>query len=178
MKGRMNFKRGKAKAKELDLDITSLLDILVILLVFLLRSYNSSDLTLDLVPNLNLAISKTQQLGHHSIIVQVTKDREMFIDNKKMSVISPEGLVIEDFYQYLQKAKKDREALEGEGAAKAAATAGSSTTGNGKPKDDKSETINIVLDESLPFDVLKRIMHTAASAGFPKFKFIVKGNSE
>ena len=49
MKKRFNNRR---KAEPVDLDITSLLDILVIMLVFLLMNYNASDLQLDLVKDL------------------------------------------------------------------------------------------------------------------------------
>lgn len=52
-----------------DIDITSLLDVLVILLVFLLKSYNASDLTLDLVDNVKLPSSNTRLLGNNAVIV-------------------------------------------------------------------------------------------------------------
>ena len=53
---RKTFNRRK-KREPVDIDITSLLDILVIMLVFLLLNYNASDLKLELVPNLEMAPS-------------------------------------------------------------------------------------------------------------------------
>ena len=54
MKKRFGRKRNR---EAVDVDITSLLDILTILLVFLLKSYNASDLKLDLTKNLEMADS-------------------------------------------------------------------------------------------------------------------------
>ena len=79
------------KKKELDIDITSLLDILVILLVFLLKSYNASDLKLDLVKNLVVPNSKARTLGNHAIIVQVDADKTMYVNKKKIGKISNSG---------------------------------------------------------------------------------------
>lgn len=55
----------KRKRRESELDITSLLDILVILLVFLLKSYNSSELKVNVVDNLNLPSSESRELRVH-----------------------------------------------------------------------------------------------------------------
>ena len=57
-----NQKR-KNKREVLDVDITSLLDILVILLVFLLKSYNSSGVTLTIPEGIVLPDSKSQSIN-------------------------------------------------------------------------------------------------------------------
>ena len=62
-----------------ELDITALLDILVILLVFLLKSFNDSDLTVDLVNELSLPYSMSRTAGHHGVILQVNKKGNVFI---------------------------------------------------------------------------------------------------
>ncbi|MGH1469517.1 MAG: hypothetical protein ACRBBP_11715, partial [Bdellovibrionales bacterium] len=67
----MNFKRKKKRNYEVeDIDITSLLDILVILLVFLLKSFNDSDLTLDLVNELALPYSMSRGAANNGVILQ------------------------------------------------------------------------------------------------------------
>ena len=45
-----------------------------------------------------------------------------------------------------------------------------------KSKEANKKKVNIVLDQSLPYSVLRKVMHTSALAGFPEFKFIVQGN--
>ncbi len=151
--------------KTLELDITSLLDILVILLVFLLKSYNASDLKLDLIPNLMLPDSYARKLGNDAIIIQINKKRDIYLDNKLIGTTFHTGSVIRVLQDKLNSIKKVREEEE----AKVAEL---------KEKKPPNRKINIVMDKDLPYSELQKIMHTSALSGFPEFKLIVKGNSE
>lgn len=150
----MFSKKDRRRQKAMEIDITSLLDILVILLVFLLKSYNASDLKLDLVNKLTLPISKTRKLGNHSIIIQVDKDQKVWIKNQALGVIPVTGQRMEKLYDY----------LKGENT--------KTISDNKTP----SKKINLVFDKNLPYYAIKKVMHTCASAGLTEFKFIVKGN--
>src|SRR5690606_27079431 len=90
-----------------EVDITSLLDVLVILLVFLLKSYNASDLTLDLAKDLTLPGSNTEMLGNHAVIVQVNKESLLFVNNKEVGVVSGSAEKIPDLYEHLVKLKEE-----------------------------------------------------------------------
>ena len=148
-------RRNKAGA---DVDITSLLDVLVILLVFLLKSYNASDLTLDLASDLTLPDSNTQMLGNHAVIVQVNKDSKMFINNNEVGAVIGNSDKIPDLYNRLLEIKKEDDKLA-------------------KAHDMKEgKNINLVFDASLPYATVRKVMHTAALAGYPQFKFIVQAN--
>ena len=151
---RKRFQRKRPKAEPMELDITSLLDILVILLVFLLKSYNASNLKLNLVKDLSIPDSKARKLGAHSMIVQVDKNKKIWIDNKVIGTIDRADK-IESLYDFL---KNKREI----------ATA----------KDPKQvlKSINLVLDKELPYNSMQKVMNTSALAGYTEFKFIVQGN--
>ena len=75
-------------------------------------------------------------------------------------------------YQALKKSKTDEEekikALEERSPA--------SEKGSLERRKKMNKRVNIVLDQSLPYQVLRQVMHTSALAGFPEFKFIVQGN--
>jgi biopolymer transport protein ExbD len=157
MKNRKFSFNKRNKNKELDVDITSLLDILVILLVFLLKSYNASDLKLELAKGITLPQSQSRNLGHHAVVVQVSKDKDIILNDKKIGKYTNE-VKINSLFNALSEIKKEN--LE--------------IAKNEKKK--KNIKVNIVLDQSLPYGVMKSIMHTSASAGFPEFKFIVTGN--
>ncbi|MBT7610843.1 MAG: hypothetical protein HN576_13865 [Bacteriovoracaceae bacterium] len=159
-KKRMLRKFKKENKEVLDLDITSLLDILVILLVFLLKSYNASDLKIDLVENMSLPNSRSTTLGNQSIIVQVNRNRKIFINNKLIGKYKDGVDTIPILFSKLVNSKipsniSDKNIIK-----------------------TKTKKINIVLDKSLPYKVLSRVMHTSALAGFPEFKFIVQGKYE
>lgn len=156
------FGKTRKKTSALDLDITSLLDILVILLVFLLHSFNSSDLEVNFVEDLILPDSKSKDYGHHSVIVQVNKDKRIWVDNKEIGKINDLAMEIPELLTVLKEKKELAEK-------------------DLSPGDDKkniNKKINVLIDESLKFESVRQVMHTAAVAGFPEFKFIVKSNDE
>ncbi len=150
---KMFEKKARRKAEAMEIDITSLLDILVILLVFLLKSYNSTNLTLDLAKKIKLPSSKSRVLGSHAVIIQVDKKKQIYIKNKRIGQIH-KSAKIDVLYDYL---KRERSIAS-------------------KKVKTPSKQINLVLHKDLPYDAIKKVMHTSASAGFTDFKFIVTGN--
>lgn len=161
----------KRKKKELDIDITSLLDILVILLVFLLKSYNPSDLKLDLTSNLTMPKSVSKKLGNMSVTIQVSKDRKVFVNNKEIGRISNSSSSI----AFLEKElKKHRANDEKTNQARSLAAMDKDLI---EKKKKSQKQVNIVMDKSLSYAVMQKVMHTSATAGYPKFKFIVMGNN-
>jgi biopolymer transport protein ExbD len=146
--------KARRKQKAMEIDITSLLDILVILLVFLLKSYNASDLKLNLVNKLTLPTSQTRKLGNHSIIIQVDKYQKVWVKNQELGSTASSSDKMDELYDYLM-------------------TQNARALSNNKSPTKK---INLVFDKDLPYQSIKKIMHTCATAGLTEFKFIVKGN--
>lgn len=161
------FKKLKREKEPMEVDITSLLDILTILLVFLLQSYNASDLTLDVAEKIELPKSRSEEYGHHAVIVQVGREHDLWINNQKIGKVTGSGEKIDVLYDELMK-QKELEKKEMEQSRQVASA-------DGKALEEK-KTINLVLDQSVPYEILKKVMHTSALAGYPEFKFIVQGN--
>lgn len=151
------FARRKEK-QEVDVDITSLLDILTILLVFLLMSYNASDLKLDLTKNLDMADSNAREMTKFAPVLQVSKEAKVFLNNKEIGRIPASGPMPE-----LQAALKAEQAKTVE-------------ANKGKLHPHKVELINLVFDKDMDYNVVQRVMNDSALAGYSQFKFIVKGN--
>ena len=134
----------------MDIDITSLMDIMVILLVFLLKSYNPSDLFVDITKNMTLPPSSSIDLGEHSVIVKMDKEKKIFVDRTELT----EGVSLVELLKskkveldkYKEQYKKSKDVY----------------------------LINLVLDESLEYQDMKKVMDVATEAGFNQFKFIVK----
>lgn len=150
------FRRRK-KAELVDLDITSLLDILVIMLVFLLMNYNASDLKLELVPNLEMAPSESQRITHYAPVVQLSGDEVITVDNVEVGrmpageaqALSALAAKLKERHETLPE--KERKAQEG-------------------------ALINLVFDKNTDYTKVEKIMETSAKVGFTQFKFIVEGN--
>ena len=130
----------------MDIDITSLLDILVILLVFLLKSYNASNLKLNLVDHLRMANSDSRRLGQHAIIVQLDQHKHIWINNEDLGT-----------YETANHSGRIDQKIQ-----------------SIKGKEDK--IVNLVFDKKTPYAQMNKVMDKMASLELAQFKFIVKGN--
>ncbi len=158
------FTRRKKEAV-FDIDITSLLDILTILLVFLLQSYNSSGVVINVPKGIDLPRSASESLNSFGVNVQVSKtniwvdDTEVLnVDTTANSQIYDEGgRRIVPLYNELVKIKETIKASE-----------------KLSPDAKKFSGIaNLVVDKTIKYEFLKKVMHTCATAGFKEFKFVV-----
>lgn len=160
--------------KECDVDITSLLDILVILLVFLLKSYSASDLRVDLVENLSLPSSMTEELGEMAVIVQINRAQNIWVNDVPIGKLARNGEIITNLNEKLAEIKQSAQ-QEFEAKKRSPTSTEPETL---QKAEDKLKRINLIIDEELPYSVMRQVMHTSALAGFPEFKFIVRGLGE
>tara|TARA_B100000925_G_scaffold289841_1_gene273664 strand:- start:4340 stop:4852 length:513 start_codon:yes stop_codon:yes gene_type:complete len=155
----------RKKPEALDVDITSLLDILVILLVFLLKSYNSSGVIFNVPKGIKLPFSVTKQLNTPGVIVQVSESKIWVDDQVILDVTKPGNRIIYDqggsriisLYNELRKKRALYKQVE--------------KTAKGAKR--FSGIVNLVVDKGLKYSYVKKILATCADAGFQKYKFVV-----
>jgi biopolymer transport protein ExbD len=161
----IKMRRGRKKHGVFDIDITSLLDILTILLVFLLQSYNSSGVIINVPKDIELPRSVSETQNNFGVNVQVSKS-QIWIDDKE--VVSTEnvdadqlydegGRRIVPLYNELVKIKETIQQSE-------------KLSPNAKKF---SGVANLVIDKTLKYSYLKKVMYSCAAAGFKEFKFVV-----
>lgn len=157
-------KKRRVKKGPMEIDITSLLDILVILLVFLLKSYNSSGVTVDIPKEIKLPYSETQDLNNAGVMIQVSTkkiwvDSETILDldNKPNKVYDQGNRRIVPLYDVLVKKRDEINNLHRQ-----------------VPEATKFTGIaNLIIDKTIKYSYVKKIMYTCAAAGFQKYKFVV-----
>ena len=163
------FSRGKKKEQVFDIDITSLLDILTIMLVFLLQSYNSSGVIINVPKGLELPKSTSESLNTFGVNIQVSKS-QIWVDDKEVvnteNVSQPNlfdqgGRRIVPLFDQLVKIKEVIKQSE-------------KLSPNAKKF---SGVANLVGAKSIKYSYLKRVMYTCATAGFKEFKFVVLTHS-
>ena len=74
----IRFRRGRKKHRETELQLTSMMDVLVIILVFLLKSYSTSTNNFTTLPGLKLPISGSQDLPPDSLHLIITPEGMTF----------------------------------------------------------------------------------------------------
>jgi len=161
----------KAKVRieedEAELNITSLMDIMTIILVFLLKSYSTEEITVTPSDDLNLPNSTATlkpELAVNAIVTQagITVDGVEVVQvsggvvdpgQKKGQLISP----LFDRLKVLADSEKDRH--------------------DGNPKVFSPFTGRLLLqvDKNIPFSLVREVMYTAGQAQFSEFKFVVYG---
>lgn len=159
--------RGRRSKKPLiDLDITSLLDILVIMLVFLLKSYNSTGIILNVPKDITLPSSNSQDINTSGVVVQVSPNTIWVDDQVILEKENPQGRVYDyggrriiPLYNELVRKKDLIKQVE-----KAA------------PEAKKfSGIVNLIVDKTIKYSEVKKVLFTAAEAGYKSYKFVVLG---
>lgn len=166
--------RGKRRKKEnQELDITSLLDILVILLIFLIKNYDATGVIINIPDGIVLPHSKSQSKSQQGITIQVSSQK-IWVDNKEIVNMEEkplkkhldhknhEGrLIIPLFNELVQK--KD-------------------TIDKIKNLSEQAKSFsgisNLIITKTTRYSTIRKIMYTCAEAGFQKYKFIVKGSDD
>ncbi len=154
----MNFRRKrKSNTKVEDIDITSLLDILVILLVFLLKNFTDSDLTVDMAKELALPYATQRGVAQQGVVVQVSSSSLVYYNNQLIGPLSSDSNI--DQLKSLLNNHKAELDLKLDAAKKS------------EPK-----LINLVFDQSLTYETVNQILTIAADSGFGMYKLIVQGD--
>lgn len=179
----IRMRRGRHKIhKDFELQLTSMMDILVIILVFLLKSYSASTNSFSSVPGIQLPISKSQEMPPDSLLVIVTPEAITFEGGRVTEFVQtadalnggqpsyafkPEdldegGMRIARLFDALMKAREKAELLRAKSPARDA---------EGKPLPFDG-ILAIQTDKRVKYDTLRKIMYTAGAAQFRTFRLL------
>ncbi len=185
--GRARSKRRSSsrrlRNKAFALQLTSLMDALMIIVVFLLKSYGISSMNIAQDAQLQLPVSRAPEAFGEGLTLMVARDRIVvdgqpvvqFTGNPEERTFQlPEGTVenggnergILPLFEALQKKKADFELL-----------ASRSPDPTSALKQWKGE-IMVQADKGVPYEILRRVMFTAGRAGYQKFRLTVEKQSD
>lgn len=164
-------RRGNASG---ELNITSMMDMMTIILVFLLKSYSTSDVSVAPSDDLQIPISSSQKPPKMAVNVVVSR-KEILVDSvpvlRLTTYADPEtgealisvpaeekrGQMITKLYDVLLEKAEVAKAL-GERA--------------GEEHGFKGQIL-LNCDKRLPFSIIREVMYTAGQAQFGEFRFVV-----
>ncbi len=175
-----------------DLNITSLLDAMVIILVFLLKSASVSMAHFNAEANIEMPMSKSPDLPPDTPHLVIAPDAMIFEDIRILEFVqsadnvgnaSPEsatyqfkrddleegGRLILPLYEALRTVREKYELL--------------SAKGKGAGADEKAAEeffgeLAIQADKRVNYDILRRVMYTAGSAGYRVFHLLAVRKEE
>lgn len=155
---RTRYKLDIKRNPSFTLNITSMTDMFTILLVFLLQTFASAEVPIDMVADLRLPSSTTEKNPVQGVQIAITQKELLFEhgsmtsiqdhDFSKASLDPNDSQFIKPLFDKLSAINKD-------------------------PKR-KSEAKQILLqaDQDTPYTLIRKVMYTASMAGFPKVKLM------
>jgi biopolymer transport protein ExbD len=168
------FRRLRRKAREAageieELNITPMLDMMTIILVFLLKTYNASALAVTINNDLTPPMSSTRIDPAETATVTITASEVVVGEKTAVQLKSyevPPGatkpdapLVITPVLDLLKKAAADQKYI---------------AKYNKKDKDVQFDgQLSVIGDRNVPYRLLLSVLTTAGQAEFSKFRFVV-----
>ena len=167
-------KKSRRQEGEGGLNITSMMDMMTIILCFLLKSYSTEDVTVKASEELQIPTS-TSLAPIKTAVNLVVTDNQILVDGDKILSLDHEqndagqivavvpesqkkGQLISDLYDVLlEKAEEAKEI-----AAK-----------TGLKEAEFKGQILLQCHRTLPFTLIREVMYTAGQAQFGEFKFVV-----
>ena len=132
--------------------MTSLIDILTLLLVFLIQSFNAEGTLVTQSPDLELPVSSSNESPAPSLTIEVTRT-DVESEGQKLAAIdsfkSSKDMLIGNVFKWLLSEKSRV-----------------SDTSSHKP-------IIIQCDKELEFNIVKRVLFTCSKAGYSDFSVLV-----
>jgi len=140
------------------LQLTSMMDMFTIILIFLLVSFSDKPETMTLDKNLELPVSDAKLDYNDNIKLVLSRD-SLYLGDERIAGIQDgkiEGLNptrLEDSVLYKELMAYHKEEIDGD------------------PKADKEVSILFLCDKRLSFKTVNSIIKTAGMAGYPNFQF-------
>lgn len=176
-------RRGRNRIrKNFELQLTSMMDVLVIIVVFLLKSYAASTNNFGAVKDMKLPLSASQDVPPDSLhvivsLAGITFENERILDfvqlagdvgssqgsyTFKKSDLNEENRKIVPLYDALVKAREKSEFLRAKSKERDEV---------GKPLPFEG-VLAIQADKSVRYETVRKIMFTAGAAGYKVFRFL------
>lgn len=171
----MGRKKSRRQGTDGGLSITSMMDMMTIILCFLLKSYQTTDVTIESSPDLQIPTSTALAEIKKEVQLVVTRS-QILVEGEPITTLEQrpdengnmvsyvadsdkKGQLIDDLYNSLLEAAENAKEV-GE-------------TFSGIEDAQFKGRIMLQCDHSLPFSLIREVMYTAGQAQFGQFQFVV-----
>ena len=163
----MSSKRFRRKPyKETEIQLAPMLDVMIVLIFFLLKIFNASGVVVNVPNGIVLPHSESVKNNTTGILVQVAPDKIWVEDQLVLDNAAPPPAAydmgdrrIVPLYNELVKKREEFQLVE-------------KSSPNAKKF---SGQVNLVVDKTMKYNYIQKVMFTCAEAGYVKYKFVVLG---
>lgn len=165
-----------------ELQLTSMLDVMVIILVFLLKSYASSTSSLTTFPGVQLPVSRSGEPPHDSFHLVITPEAMVFENERILDFIQTEDNLGETTYNIKESELDDggKRVLPLYNALLQSREKAEILRMKSKARDEKGQplpfdsVLAIQADKRIDYNTLRKVMYTAGTAGYTIFHFLAQ----
>lgn len=169
---RMRYRKALARKKRIEreaegeikeLNITAMMDMMTIILVFLIKSYTASSVTVTASEDVRPPLSTTRSTPKDTIAITVTPKSILVGDKKKVSLVNmavqPGDLEGKRILPLDAALKKEVEKLK--------------YIAERNPNAPFNHEVSIIGDKRIPYELLSSVLYTAGQNELENFRFIV-----
>ncbi len=151
----------RSYAKDVPFSLTSMMDMMTIILVFLIKNVDTEGQLITQAENLILPVSTSRVQPKEVTLAVVVDAGYVVVDNAKI-IPTPDVLAQEDLLiTKVDSVLKERRQTEQEHALK-----------SGLPADEAGSII-VQIDKNIPYDAMYKVMATCGFAGYTNIAFAV-----
>lgn len=151
--------RARTKKKQMSLQVTSLLDMFTIILVFLMVSFQADDMDFVLNPELTLPMSSAKSPFKTAVQVDITPDAVQ-VDGRTVYELA-EGGTLQEADQHAQQLPAVSQAVK--------------EAWERSTKEADSENVVVIqADQHLPYRTIHLVMRSAAVSGFFRYRLVIE----
>ena len=140
-------------------NVTSLTDMFTVILVFLLQTYNTSEVQIEPPEGIRMPTSQSEGVLTQGLEMTLSKDM-LSIGKETIAMVKGNDFALSD------KDPKDPNFIP------SLFKSLDKTFKESTKKEIKDGQILLIADRELPYAVIKKVMYTASMAGFPQIKLI------
>lgn len=157
---RRRYKPAIKSNSTFTLNINSMTDMFTLLLVFLLQSYNTSEVQLETTPGIRLPASSSDKNPIMGVKLSLTRE-SLLLDTKEILKLEKETFRSADLdsndTNFIPELHKQLEEIN-----------------KSSPELAKTGRVLLQADKDLDYRTLRKVMYTTSMAGFPNTKLIVQ----
>jgi len=169
---RMRYRKALARKKRIDreaegeikeLNITAMMDMMTIILVFLIKSYTASSITVTASEDVRPPLSTTRTTPKDTIAITVTPKSILVGDKKKVELVN----------MAVQKGDLDGKRILPLDAALQKEVEKLKYIAERNPNAPFNKEVAIIGDKRIPYELLSSVLYTAGQNELENFRFVV-----
>ena len=170
----MGKKISRRQTDEGGLNITSMMDMMTIILVFLLKSYSTDDVSVAPSKDLQVPVSSAEKAPKLAVNVVVSQS-EIVVDGERVLGLERQTTTAGTEVAAVPESEKRGQLINAlyDRLLEKAETAKDLAMRSGGDDFEFKGEILLQCDKRLPFSVIREVMFTAGQAQFGNFRFIV-----